>query len=229
MRIPATVDEPVGWMSRAEYRLWAEGRPGRFERINGQVVAMAAERVGHARIKGKVYMALTAAVETSGLPCEVLVDGPTIEVGESDYEPDVIVRCGFEVISDDSLMVPDAMVIVEVLSPTTRRTDVSQKLADYFQIPSAHHYLILFADRVQAIHHRRNGDGIETRVLTGGDVTLDPPGIAVPLGRFLPRGRLTAGGLTVGHWPPSSRMLAENVRARVPPFRPRQPPRRLWR
>ena len=186
MGVLARVDEPDGWMSRADYRLWADGRRGRFERINGQVVAMAPERVGHARIKGRVYMALTAAV--AGLPCEVLVDGPTIEVGESDYEPDVIVRCGSEVVSDDSLVVPDATVIVEVLSPTTRRTDVSQKLADYFRVPSVQHYLILFADRVQAIHHRRDGDRIETRVLTGGEVTLDPPGIMVPLGSFYPIG-----------------------------------------
>jgi Uma2 family endonuclease len=121
------VDEPDGWMSRAEYRLWAEGRPGRFERINGQVVAMAPERVGHARIKGEFYMALMAAVAAAGLPCEVLVVGPTIEVGESDYEPDAIVRCGSELVSDDSLVVPDAVVLVEVLSPTTRQTNVSQK------------------------------------------------------------------------------------------------------
>jgi Uma2 family endonuclease len=85
-------------------------------------------------------------------------------------------------------VVPDATVIVEVLSPTTRRTDVSQKLADYFQLPTVQHYLILFADRVQAIHHRRAGDRIETRVLTEGDVTLDPPGVVVPLASFYPAG-----------------------------------------
>jgi Uma2 family endonuclease len=186
MSVLAKVDEPDGWMSRAAYRLWGEGRPGRFERINGQVVAMAPERVGHARIKGEVFVTLRAAVAAAGLPCEVLVDGPTIAVGESDYQPDVIVRCGTEVVSDDSLVVPDAMVIVEVLSPTTRRIDVSQKLADYFQVPSVQHYLILFADRVQAIHHRRAGDKIETRVLTDGDVVLDPPGVTASLGRFYP-------------------------------------------
>jgi hypothetical protein len=46
----------------------------------------------------------------------------------------------------------------------------------------------MFADRVQAIHHRRVGDRIETRVLTEGDVTLDPPGIAVSLASFYPAG-----------------------------------------
>jgi|SRR5580658_1993414 Uma2 family endonuclease len=186
MAVLARVDEPDVWMTRAEYRLWAEGRPGRFERINGHVVAMAPERVGHARIKGRVYRVLTAAIEAAGLPCEVLVDGPTIEVGESDYEPDVIVRCGAEIVSDDSLAVPDPMILVEVLSPTTRRTDVSQKLVDYFQVPSVQHYLVLFSDRVQAIHHRRTGDRIETRVLRTGDITLAPPGLTVSLASFYP-------------------------------------------
>jgi Uma2 family endonuclease len=183
---PARVDEPDGRMNRADYHGWSEGRPGRFERVNGWVVAMAPERVGHTRIKGKVFIALTAAVASAGLPCEVLVDGPTIEVGESDYEPDVIVRCGSDALSGDSLAVPDAVLIVEVLSPTTRRIDVSQKLVDYFQVPTVQHYLILFADRIRAIHHRRVGDRIETRVLAAGDVVLDPPGIAVPLASFYP-------------------------------------------
>lgn len=181
-------EEPDARMSRAEYRRWAESRHGRFERINGQVVAMAPERVGHTRIKGEAYAALRAAVARAGLPCEVLTDGPTIEVGDSDYQPDAILRCGTASFSADSLVVPDPVVIVEVLSPTTRRIDVSQKLADYFLVPTVQHYLILFADRIQAIHHRRLGDRIDTQVLTSGEVRLDPPGIAVPLTRFYPAG-----------------------------------------
>lgn len=186
MSDPARVDEPDTWMSRADYRRWAESRRGRFERIDGRVVAMAPERVGHTRIKGLVFRALSDAVEAAGLPCEVLTDGPTVEVEESDYEPDAIVRCGGTSLPDDSLAVPDPMIIVEVLSPTTRRTDVSQKLADYFRVPTVHHYLILFANRVQAVHHRRVGDRIETRVMREGDLVLDPPGLVVPLANFYP-------------------------------------------
>ncbi|MBV8401095.1 MAG: Uma2 family endonuclease, partial [Acetobacteraceae bacterium] len=148
------------------------------------VVAMAPERVGHTRIKGKLYLALSAAVVAAGLPCEVLVDRPTIEVGESDYEPDVILRCSPTPLSGDSLSVPDPTVLVEVLSPTTRRIDVSRKLADYFRIPSVQHYVILFADRVQAVHHRRMDDRIETRIIADGNLVLDPPGLVVELADF---------------------------------------------
>jgi Uma2 family endonuclease len=78
MAVSTRVQEPDGWMSRAEYRLWAEGRVGRYERLDGHVIAMAPERVGHTPVKGEVFAALRAAVAAAGLPCEVLVDGPTI-------------------------------------------------------------------------------------------------------------------------------------------------------
>jgi Uma2 family endonuclease len=183
---PAGADEPEGWISREDYRRWAEGRPGRYERVDGRVVAIAPERVRHTRVKGEAFAALSAAVATAGLPCEVLVDGATIEVGESDYEPDVIVRCGPEEIDANGFTVPDPLIIVEVLSPTTRRTDVSQKLVDDFQLPSVLHYLILFADRMRGIHHRRVGDRIDTRIAHQGEIAFDPPGITVLLSDLYP-------------------------------------------
>ena len=116
----------------------------------------------------------------------LLTDGPTIEVDESDYEPDAIVTVRDRHTFGRHLAVPDPTVIVEVLSPTTRRIDVSRKLVDYYRLPSVHHHLILFSDRVQAVHHRRADEQIETRVSTPGDVILDPPGLTVPLARFYP-------------------------------------------
>ncbi len=38
MGVLARDDVPGEWMSRAEYYFWAEGRPGRFERLDGRVV-----------------------------------------------------------------------------------------------------------------------------------------------------------------------------------------------
>jgi hypothetical protein len=36
------------------------------------------------------------------------------------------------------------------------------------------------------IHHRRVGDRLETRILTAGEVVLDPPGITVTVEEFYP-------------------------------------------
>jgi Uma2 family endonuclease len=172
--------EPATRMSREEYRAWSERQPtGRFERMNGVVVAMAPERIAHNRRKGRAYGALRNAVRAAGLPCEVYVDGVTIEVGDSDYEPDAVVHCGAR-LPDDAIAVPDPIIIVEVLSPSTSAIDRAWKLQEYFRLPSLCHYLIVWADRQQVAHHRRTVVGaIETRTVTVGELRLDPPGVTI--------------------------------------------------
>ena len=63
-------------MSREAFHRWVDEQPrGRFERIDGQVVAMAPERVSDLRVKGGVYVVLRRAVAAAGLPCEAFTDG----------------------------------------------------------------------------------------------------------------------------------------------------------
>ncbi len=169
-------------LSRAEYRAWAEAQPqGRFERVEGEVIAMAPERAGHARVKARVWQALDRAVRDAGLPCEALPDGITVEIGDgTDYEPDAVVTCGGPM-PDDAVAAPNPVIVVEVLSPSTRSVDSGAKLADYFRLPSLIHYLIVRADRRQIIHHRRTGATLETAIVTDGSITLEPPGITIGL------------------------------------------------
>lgn len=173
-------------LSRQEFRHWADAQPrGRYERVGGVVVRMGAERVGHVRAKARAWRALDRAVRAAGLPCEALADGVTVEIdGDTDYEPDALVNCG-PTLGDDDIAAPNPVVVVEVLSPSTKSADTGAKLADYFLVPSIQHYLIIRADRRSVVHHqRRNDGGIETRLLTNGLVTLDPPGIIIPLEEF---------------------------------------------
>jgi Uma2 family endonuclease len=176
----AQMIEPVQSMTRTEYRAWAERQPvGRFERIEGVVVAMAPERVEHNDRKMSAWMALRRAISDAAAPCHAHGDGMTVEVGDSDYEPDAVVYCG-ERLAPGSMTVPDPLVIVEVLSPSTSATDRAWKLREYFRLPSLRHYLIVWADRQQIVHHRRDeANAIVTSVLTGGEIRLDPPGIAI--------------------------------------------------
>jgi Uma2 family endonuclease len=176
-----TMDDgyPLLPMTREEYRAWAEQQPtGRFERINGIVVAMAPERVSHARIKARLWMSLDRAVRLAGIACEALPDGITIEVDESDYQPDAIVQCG--PLDPNAVSVDNPVIIAEVLSPSTARFDRTQKLRDYFSLPTVHHYLIAWPDKPQIVHHRRGDDGtIETRIITTGAIDMAPPGITI--------------------------------------------------
>ena len=175
--------------SREEYRRWLNTQPrGRYERVEGEVVAMAPERVAHAEIKAAAWQALQRAIAAAGVPCHALPDGVTVEIGDgTDYEPDASVYYG-ERAPPDAIAVPDPVVVVEVLSPSTRSTDTGAKLADYFRVPSIQHYVIVRADRRALVHHRRLPDGdILTRLAVEGAGALDPPGSVLDVADLYPR------------------------------------------
>ena len=46
-----------------------------------------------------------------------------------------------------------------MISPSTHKVDTTQKLADYFRIPSVMHYLIVNTSRRAVVHHERGSDG----------------------------------------------------------------------
>ena len=172
-------------MTVDEFLVWAEGRPGRFELVGGCVHKMASERVGHTRAKLAAVLALLKAIDSVGLPCEVLQDGATIRIDPTTaFEPDALVRCG-PPLSDDSIETPDPVIVVEVLSPSTSVRDRGRKVAGYFRVPSISHYLIVDNDRKVVLHHSRTSVGIATRVSGFGALRLDPPGLDVTIAALL--------------------------------------------
>jgi Uma2 family endonuclease len=167
-------------MTVDEYLAWAEDRPGRYELYAGTVYAMAPERARHAEVKFAAQTALVAAIGRAGLPCHMLPDGMTVRVDrDTAHEPDALVYCG-EKLPDSAIEVPNPMIVVEVLSPSTRSIDATAKLSGYFQIESIQHYLILNTDKRLVVHHARSGeDAIATRILNEGVLRLHPPGISL--------------------------------------------------
>jgi Uma2 family endonuclease len=140
---------------------------------------MSPERIQHVRIKSSIWAVLDRAIRNGGLDCEALADGVTIEAdAETDYEPDAVVNCGPR-LPPDAIAATNPVIVVEVLSPSTEAVDTSEKLADYFRIPSIQHCLIVRARRQEIIHHRRSGDAIVSRAVNVGAIKLDPPGITV--------------------------------------------------
>ena len=164
---------------------WAEGRQGRWELRDGQPVMMAPERAGHALIKLSAQIALREGVRRAGLSCQVFPDGMTVRItARSAFEPDALVVCPPPT-DLNTMEIPNPVVVVEVLSPSTAADDHGVKLDGYFSLASVNHYLILDPDRRVMIHHRRGHAGaIETRVLRDGVVVLDPPGFEAQVSGF---------------------------------------------
>lgn len=182
----ARTHEPETPMTREEFLAWVDQQPsGRFERIDGIVVAMAPERAMHNRRKGAARDALRRALKEAGLTsCEAFGDGMTVQVENSDFEPDALLRCGPR-LPDDSTKVSDPLVLVEVLSPDSGTRDRATKLRAYFKLPSVQHYLIVWPEEQRIVHHARMpNDQIATQIFVSGEIRLDPPGIMVTVEAF---------------------------------------------
>jgi Uma2 family endonuclease len=102
----------------------------------------------------------------------------TVRINElTAYEPDALIYCGTK-LPPSAVEVPSPVVVVEVLSPSTRHIDLAAKLADYFRLPSILHYLIVDPLKPRIVHHARSErETIVTRILTSGKIQLDPPGV----------------------------------------------------
>jgi Uma2 family endonuclease len=179
-------------MDVAAFLEWASRRPEgeRWELIEGEPVpargptpahAMAAETVTHARIKRRIDHALTAALAKGSRGCEVFVSGPKVQIdADTAFEPDVVVSC---VEVPQGLLVPEPLIVAEVLSESTRDRDFTIKLAGYASLTSVAHYLLVETRRRLIVHHHRAAGEPEfrTSIARGGILRLDPPGLDLDL------------------------------------------------
>ena len=185
---------PKSRMKVDEFLAWADAQAhGRYELVDGEIFAMSPERARHNLTKAAVYRVLDDAVKAAGLPCTVFTDGVSVVIDDQNTrEPDASVQCGVDV-DLDSMTLEAPMIVVEVASPSSERVDTETKLVEYFSVASIRHYLIVFSENRVVVHHRRNeGGDIATRILHEGEITLDPPGMTVPVIALL--GPSSAGG-----------------------------------
>jgi Uma2 family endonuclease len=177
-----TTDEFVRWYDQQPEEL-------RFELMDGLVYArrnrriMQGERLIHAKLKARVANQFANQIREMKLPCDALSDGMAVRVGpETTFEPDALVRCGPK-LPDHTLVLDEALIVVEVTSPSTERLDIGRKLLRYFRNPGIQHYIIVLAEATRGvIHHQRAESGvINTSTFETGILRLDPPGISLDI------------------------------------------------
>ncbi|MGE0700541.1 MAG: Uma2 family endonuclease [Hyphomicrobiaceae bacterium] len=177
---PMTVDEFLRWSEQQE--------SGRYELEGGMVLRKAPQNADHAVTKALVFNALVAAVGRSGLAYYAMPDGMTVRLpGQRAYEPDALVAA-LPRVAGSSLEVPNPVAVFEVLSPTPAsvRRDLTTKLAGYALLPSIQHYVIIDPSERVVFRFRRVGDQlVAAEELTEGTLSLDPPGLDIPIAEML--------------------------------------------
>jgi Uma2 family endonuclease len=188
------IELPTHKMTADEFLAWTEHllpEAGKFELWDGEVIVrhgpgFEEERSEHWDAKGAMFVALREAIKRADLPCIAAVDGPMVRLSPNRMaRPDVLVYCGPRV-PRGVQEVTNPLILVEVLSPSTKKRDHGVKLQGYFTLPSLWHYLIVDPDRARLIQHKRAaGNATETEIVTGARLRLDPPGLDVDLTEVL--------------------------------------------
>ena len=72
--------------------------------------------------------------------------------------------------------VNDPVIVVEVISPSSRGVDPARSSPAYFSLPSVRHYLIVDTDKRVVIHHHRDGkrSGSASAIVREDQLSLDP-------------------------------------------------------
>ncbi len=153
----------------------------KYEYIAGRVYAMSGGTMAHQRICRN--FTAQALQSLAGKPCEPTNSDFKLRINLGDdwafYYPDAMIVC--EPIPDDAHFTDSPTVILEVLSPSTRRNDEVQKFRDYLTIPSLQVYILAEADFAKLTIYRREGESFSGKVLTGTDQTLDLPEVGIAI------------------------------------------------
>jgi Uma2 family endonuclease len=176
---------PKAKMTAEEYLRWSEHQDvGRHELVGGEVVMISPETLRHVRLKNEIWLTLRNALRSAGSSCEAFGDGVGIRIDQHTVrEPDASIQCG--PVDQDSLLIDEPVVVVEVVSLSSIRSDSGAKVAEYFRVASVRHYLIIDPYGASIVHHAREGNSIRTNILTDGSIELVPPGIIVEVVELL--------------------------------------------
>jgi Uma2 family endonuclease len=163
-------------MSLAEFLAWEERQALRYEFDGFQPVAMTGGTAAHAAIQRNLAFSIGGRLR--GRPCQFYGNDLKIEVAGRIRYPDGFVVC--TPVAPQAKLARDPVVIFEVLSDSTGRTDLVTKNREYAATPSVRRYLILAQDEIGATLFERLGDDWVGHVLTA-DAVLRMPEIDIEL------------------------------------------------
>jgi Uma2 family endonuclease len=189
-----TTPQRLPLVSVEDYLAAEEKSDIRHEYTGGYVHAMAGGKYRHNQVSSNILIALGSRLR--GAPCQALNPDAKVRIraasGTSFYYPDAMVVC--EPNPGNSVYEDRPVIVVEVLSDSTRRQDSYEKRDAYLTIPSLKAYLLVEPDEAKVSVYRRQADGagleaFEAQLYTGRDaiIPLDEIEVDLPLAEVYER------------------------------------------
>jgi len=146
-------------MTAEEYLQFEAQSDTRHEWINGEIYAMTGASDAHATVSLNIATALKSHLRRG--PCRAYIAEMKLRVDETGayFYPDVFVTCE-ETTTPRADTKTDAVLIVEVLSPSTEGYDRGAKFAHYRYLPSLQEYLLIDTQTRTVDLYRKGDDGL---------------------------------------------------------------------
>jgi Uma2 family endonuclease len=134
----------------------------RHEYVACQVYALAGARAVHNVIVFNLSGLLWQRLQ--GSPCRGFGSSTKLRAAaDRFYYPDLMIQCDPFGLQLEYMESP--RYVAEVTSPSTRRTDVTEKSEAYRRVPSIEAYVIVAQDVMQVLAHRRAAEDWATEIL----------------------------------------------------------------
>jgi Uma2 family endonuclease len=163
----ARATPPAPWTVE-DFLAWEREQEERYEFFDGLIRMMVGGTADHNRIAGRVFAALLAKLR--GGPCSVFIEGMKVAGATATMYPDVVVTCSPVDATTDVL--PEPVIVFEILSRSTQTFDRGQKWLAYQAILSLQQYVLISQDELRIDTYDRQGNSWIYRVLSGPDARL---------------------------------------------------------
>jgi Uma2 family endonuclease len=150
----------------------------KHEYEDGYVYAMSGTSKSHEKIIGNLSGEFRQSLKD--MPCDVYTSNIKVYVSETKfYYPDVMVVCGED--NDDEYYAEKPILIVEVLSDSTKRKDRTTKRLAYQTLPSLQEYVLIEQDIVDIEVSRRSANWQSQHYFLGDEVFFESLDLKVPV------------------------------------------------
>jgi Uma2 family endonuclease len=143
----------------AEYLVLEENATEKHEFYKGEIFVRSGGTSPHNIIAVNIVSLLHSALRPH--PCLVYSSDMRVRIESVDYATygDAMVICGeVQYYKNRTDVVTNPLLILEVLSPSTRKFDQTTKFELYRYLPSFEHYLIVDSDRSYVEYHQKIGE-----------------------------------------------------------------------
>ena len=165
------------WLSEEDYLAGEQISEIKHEYIDGQAYAMSGTSANH----GRIVSALTRLIGNHlvDMPGDVFAADMKVKVQHNFFYPDLIIDC--EPKNGDSYYTETPLIIVEVLSRSTRKIDQTLKRHAYQSLPSLLEYVLIEQDFVDVEVCRRGNHWQSEHYYLGDQVHLAPVDLYLPV------------------------------------------------